>query len=490
MSPVRPLPRQGLDREAVLARLRALKAHDPPWEQGRLFSLVYDAGPEVRALRREAALLFADENALNPLAFPSLRRMETEVVAIAAGLLGGDEATVGNLTSGGTESILLAVKAARDWGYTHRRLRGIPEIVAPATAHPAFAKAAHYFGLRLITTPVGEDFCADPEAMRRAITPNTVLLVASAPSYPQGVMDPVAEIAALAQEYGLLCHVDACVGGFFLPFLRRLGYPVPDFDFRVPGVTSISADLHKYGYATKGASVVLYRHSELRKHQFFVSTDWSGGIYASPGIAGTRPAGPIAAAWAVLHFLGEEGYLRLTQQVMEAARRIREGVAAIQGLTILGDPVMGVMAIGGKGLDIYEVADEMAARGWHLDRQHRPPSLHLTLSPTHLQVVDAFLDDLAASARAVRRPHPARWVRGRLVRLATALLSRLPARWSRRLMQLAPRLFRPGQGDGRDAPLYGLMGSLPQRDDVREAVLALLDQVFRPPDPSEEETHA
>ncbi len=482
MSPVRALPPRGRSREEILADLRHLKARDAAWKQGRVFSLVYYAGEEVLDVLREAALLFFSENALNPLAFPSLRRMETEVVAMVAGLLGGDEDTVGTMTSGGTESILLAVKAARDWAREHRPTPDVPEIVAPSTVHPAFDKAAHYFGLRLVRVPVGPDFRADVEAMRKAITPNTILLVGSAPSYPQGVMDPIPELATLAQEHGLLFHVDACVGGLFLPFLRRLGYPVPDFDFRVPGVTSMSADLHKYGYAAKGASVVLYRSAALRKYQFFVSTDWSGGIYASPGIAGTRPAGPIAAAWAVMHFLGEEGYLRLTRQVMETVERLRQGIEAIPGLHILGEPVMSILAVGSSRYDIYEIADAMALRGWHLDRQQRPPSLHLTVTPAHAAVVKAFLEDLEAAVRQVVRPDPARWGRTLLVRAAAALLRRLPQGVTRRLIARASGLFQPGSGVGRDAPLYGLMGSLPRREDVREAVLALLDQIFRPPE--------
>ncbi len=481
MSPVRALPAQGISKDEVLERLRALKAQDAAWRHGRVFSLVYYAGDDVLEVLKEASLLFFSENALNPLAFPSLRQMETEVVAMAAGLLGGNEETVGNMTSGGTESILLAVKAARDWGLANRRPPGIPEIVAPTTVHPAFAKAAHYFGLRLVRVPVGPDFQADPEAMRRAVTPNTVLMVGSAPSYPQGVMDPIPELAAIAREHGILFHVDACVGGFFLPFMRKLGYAVPDFDFRVPGVTSISADLHKYGYAAKGASVVLYRNAALRKYQFFVSTDWSGGIYASPGIAGTRPAGPIAAAWAVMHYLGEEGYLRLTRLVLETTERIRSGVEAIPGLTILGNPIMSILALASSEYDIYEVADELALRGWHMDRQHLPPSLHLTLTPAHAAVVDAFLQDLEDAVQAVRRPSPSRWGRALLVRLASALVGWLPPGLSRRLMAWAPTLFQPGEGGGREAPLYGLMGSLPRREDVKEAVLALLDQVFRPP---------
>ncbi len=484
MSPIRPLPERGRTRERVLEEMQSFRAHDVPWKDGKVFSLVYYAGEDVLQVLKEAALLYFSENALNPTAFPSLRRMETEVVAMTASLLGGDEETVGNMTSGGTESLLLAVKAARDWGREHRRLTDMPEMVLPDTAHPAFEKAAHYFGVRSVRVPVRDDFRADPEAMRRAITENTVLMVGSAPSYPQGVIDPIPELAAIAQEHGILFHVDSCVGGYILPFMRELGYPVPPFDLSVPGVTSISADTHKYGYAAKGASVVLYRNADLRRYQFFAEINWSGGIYASPSLAGTRPAGPIAAAWAVMNYLGRDGYLRLTKSVMETAQKIRSGVDAIPGVEILGDPDASILALASRKHDIYEIADELEIRGWHMDRQHRPPSLHLTITPAHAAVADQFLEDLADSVAAVRRPSPGRWGRAALVKGTNTLVRVLPRPVVSKTMALAPKLFKgsaEGSG-GRAAPMYGLMGSLPNRSDVKQAVLELLDQIFRPPE--------
>ncbi len=485
MSPVRPLPEKGRSKDELLDAMRAMKARDARWREGRVFSLVYYVDDDLLEVLQAASALFFSENALNPTAFPSVRRMETEVVAMTAGLLGGDEDTVGTLTSGGTESLLMAVKTARDWG---RAEKGItePEMVLPVTAHPAFEKAAHYFGVRPVHIPVGPDFRADVDALQRALTPNTVLVVGSAPSYPQGVMDPIPEMAAIAQAHGALFHVDACVGGFMLPFLRELGYPVPPFDFRVPGVTSISADAHKYGYAAKGVSVILYRDAGLRRYQFFAYTDWPGGIYASPSMAGTRPAGPIAAAWAVMHYLGRAGYLRLAQQAMQTAQRLQAAFAAIPGLFVYGEPVMTVFAVGSREpYEVYELADEMARRGWHLDRQHRPPSLHFTIVPAHARVVDAFLDDWHAAVAQVRRPSPRRTLERGLVRFTAWLLRVLPARVSRALIRLAPKLFR-GSGDEalphKAAPMYGLMGTLPQRKDVQEAVLDLLDQLFRPPE--------
>jgi glutamate/tyrosine decarboxylase-like PLP-dependent enzyme len=478
--PALSLPAQGRPKEAVLAQMRAARDHDVRWRQGRAFSLVFHAGDDVSAVLQEAYTLFFAENGLNPTAFPSLRRFETEVVAMTAGLLGGGAQTVGNMTSGGTESLLLAVKTARDWG---RATRGItaPEMVLPATAHPAFDKAAHYFGVRAVRVPVGADFRADVDAVRGAVTANTVLIVGSAPQYPHGVVDPIEGLAAVAAARDMLMHVDACVGGLMLPFVRRLGYPVPPFDLSVPGVTSISADLHKYGYAAKGASVLLYRDNAVRRHQLFAAMDWPGGIYASPAIAGTRPGGAIAAAWAVLNYLGEAGYLRLNGTVMEAVARLKAGIRAIPGLRVLGEPEMSVMALAGDGLDIYEVGDELTARGWYLDRQQFPPSLHLTVHHGHAAVVDEFLADLAAAAEAVRRPGLRKAVNWLAVSAANALTRWLPEAWVSGLTRRLSGALGGGGGlPGRSAAMYGMMGSLPNRGDLRELVLDLVEGFTRP----------
>jgi glutamate/tyrosine decarboxylase-like PLP-dependent enzyme len=271
------------------------------------------------------------------------------------------------------------------------------------------------------------------------------------------------------------------VGGFILPFVRKLGYPVPEFDFRVPGVTSMSADLHKYGYAAKGASVVLYRDKALRRHQFFACTDWPGGIYASPSLAGTRPAGPIAAAWAVMNFLGERGYLVLTDKVMKTAIKIREGVAAIPGLRIVSNPDMSLMAIASDQINIYEVGDEMTVRGWHLDRQQFPPCLHLTVTPAHAASADEFLRDLAASVAKVRRPSLAKFCNSLTVSLARLAVRWLPDKWTSRLTSRVSTLL--GGKDAvpqRSAAMYGMMGTLPNRGDLHEVVLDLLDQLTTP----------
>ncbi len=473
------LPRQGRARADVIAAMQAARREDTQWRDGRAFSMVYYAGEDILDLLKEAYTLFFSENGLNPTAFPSLRKFETEVVSMTARLLGGDESIVGNMTAGGTDSILAAVKTARDWARVHRPQAKSPEIILPETAHPAFDKAAHYFGLRAVRTALNSGFRADPAAVSAAVNDNTVLIVASAPSYPHGVVDPILALAEIATSRGILCHVDACVGGFVLPFAEKLGYPVPPFDFRVPGVTSMSADLHKYGYAAKGASLVLYRGAELRKFQFFVTTSWPGGIYASPALAGTRPGGAIAAAWAVMNYLGEEGYCRIVDTMMRTAAQMREGIDAIPGLRVLGAPDMCVMAIGGEGVDVYEVGDEMQARGWHLDRQQFPPSLHLTVTYGHAGIVDRFLADLRASAAVARRPSLRkllnRFTLG-LVRLMTRLL---PAKWVSRLTKVAGSSAGSSLS-GRSAPMYGMMAALPNRGDVDQIVLDTLDGLTRP----------
>jgi glutamate/tyrosine decarboxylase-like PLP-dependent enzyme len=376
-----PLPSQSQSKQAVLDTMKAARDHDVKWREGRVFSLVFNAGDEVSDVLKEAYNLYFSENGLNPTAFPSLKKFETEVVSMVASLLNGDADVVGNLTTGGTESLLMAVKTARNYTRAARPEIKTPEVVLPMSAHPAFEKAAEYFDVKMVHVPVREDYRANVAAMEAAITPDTIMLVGSAPSYPQGVVDPIRDLAQVAVKHNLLLHVDACVGGMLLPFARQPATPFC-FDFAIPGVTSISADLHKYGYAAKGASVILYRNSALRRHMFFSYINWSGGVYVSPTMTGTRPGGPIAAAWAIMNFLGEEGYLRLTNVVMQTVRKIREGIAALPDARVLSNPEMSVLAIASDKLDAYQIGDELTARGWHLDRQvSAEPAL--TIVPAH-----------------------------------------------------------------------------------------------------------
>ena len=388
------LPEKGVPRDELFAAIRAMKREDADWRGGRTFSLIYPAGEAVDAVLREAHELYLFENALNPLRFPSLRRMERDVVAMTGGLLHAPDGAGGCMTSGGTESILLAVKTARERA---RAERGVtqPRLVAPASAHPAFAKAAAYFGLEHVQIPLGPDLRADVSSAAGLIDDRTAIVVGSAPNYPHGVVDPIPELAALAAERGAAFHTDSCLGGFLLPFFERLGEPVPPYDFRVDGVSTMSADVHKYGYCTKGASVLLHRDKDvMQTHQAFVYQDWPGGIYGSLAMAGARPASPIAAAWAVMRSLGEQGYVELARRVRDTTARLRDGIAAIPPLAIVGEPVMSVFAFRAEGADIMAIGDVMDDRGWHLDRQHGPDALHLMVSPEHEKIVDAFLADL------------------------------------------------------------------------------------------------
>jgi glutamate/tyrosine decarboxylase-like PLP-dependent enzyme len=394
------LPAVGRSGADILAGLREERADDLDWRGGKAFSLVYNTDdPDLEALQHEIASMFLHENALNPFRYRTLLRMEREVLAMARGLFGAGAAS---LSSGGTESIFLAVQTARD----HARARGVtePELVCAITAHPAFAKACSYLDVRFRPLPTRADGRADPDAFADVVDPaRTALVVASAPCYPFGVIDPVPDIAGLADERGVLCHVDACLGGYLLPFWERLGEPVPPWDFRVPGVTSLSADIHKYGYCFKGVSTVLYRDRDLYQRQIFMYDAWPGGLYASASAAGTRPGSPIAAAWATMVHLGEDGYLRLARRVREATRGFRAGIDAIDGLAVTSDPDLSVFEFGPDPLaerppTMDAVGDLMDDRGWNLDRQQG--GLHVMVSPGHDRVVERFLADLADAVAA------------------------------------------------------------------------------------------
>lgn len=430
-------PKRGMSKDEVLSALKGRQGGDADWRNGRTFSLVYYAGPEALDVLYEASRAYFSENALNPMAFPGLRQCETDVVGMAAAMFHHPDAA-GTMTTGGTESILMAVKTAREWARATKPEVTHPEMLVPITVHPAFEKAAHYFDVKAVHVPVAEDYRADMAAARSLINDNTILVVGSAPQYPHGVVDPIAELGALAQQRGILCHVDACLGGFLLPWVEKLGYHVPTFDFRVPGVTSMSADVHKYGYAAKGASVVLYRDRDLRRHQFVAYADWPGGLYGSPSMCGTRAGGPIAAAWAIMNHLGEEGYLRITKTTMETARRLIDGINAIPGLAVFGDPVGSVFGFGSDEIDIFALSEAMEARGWHLDRLQRPSGLHMMITPAHAPLVDQILGDLREATELIR-------VNGTTAEGAAAM--------------------------------YGALGSMEDRGTVNDFILGFLDNI-------------
>ena len=387
--------------QEVLAEVSAIGQSDLRWKEGRAFSLAYYAGSEVQAVADQAYAMYGSTNGLNADAFPSLKKFQADVVATVNRWVHGDETSAGFMTSGGTESILLAVKAARERG---RREFGItqPNVVLPTSAHAAFEKACYYFGLESRRVPVRADWRADVEATRQAIDANTVLIVGSAPQYPQGVVDPIVDLAAIARERNINCHVDACMGGVTLTFLERLGENIPLWDFRVDGVTSISVDLHKYGYTSKGASVIMHRNRQLRSYQTFVTDNWLGGFYGSSGVLGTKSGGPMASAWAVMNYLGDEGYLRLTESARATTRQLADTIEKIDGLQLRAYPDSTLLSFGAQDFDVFAVADELAKTGWYVDRQAPPDSLHCTVNAVHHQVIEEFIVDLSHAVTKVR----------------------------------------------------------------------------------------
>jgi glutamate/tyrosine decarboxylase-like PLP-dependent enzyme len=398
---------RGVPGVDVLAELDAIAASDADWRSGRVMMGLYDPGEGTRALAVEAYTRFLAHNALYINMYPSLARLEREVVASVAELLRAGSDAAGTITSGGTESILMAVKAARDWARVHRPEITRPEIVIPISAHPAFHKAAHYLGLDVVVTPVETvGFRADLAAFGSALGPNAILAVGSAPNFSHGTVDPIREMAALARDRGLLFHVDGCVGGIYLSFLRRMGARVRDFDFSVPGVTSISADLHKYGYAPKNASVVLYHSRELRKHAWFVCSGTTEYAVINPTVQSSRTGGPVAAAWAVMRSLGEEGYRQIVSDSEVATRKILEGIASITAIRVLGDPDMCMFTLASDEVSVFELDDEMRSRGWRLLPQFAygggPANLHVTVSWGNVAHVDAFLRDLREVTESLR----------------------------------------------------------------------------------------
>ncbi len=396
--------------DEVRAALETMRAHDLPVHGGRTLAYVYDSGlAEADEVARGAVASYAGTNGLDPTAFPSLLQMENELVGLTCDLLGAPATAVGTVTSGGTESILLAVQTARD----ARPDVTEPSMVVPATAHAAFHKAAHYFGVRPVVVPVGEDYRADAASTAAAIDGTTVLVVASAPSYAHGVVDPVTEIAAAAAARGVRCHVDACIGGWVLPYAARLGRDLPAWTFDVAGVTSISVDLHKYAYTPKGASVLLHRTPELRRPQFFASADWPGYTMLNSTTQSTKSGGPLAAAWAVVRTIGDEGYLRLTEQVLDGMDRLLAGLSELPALHVVARPDSTLVALETDGsCDVFTIADEMVAAGWYVQPQlsyaGAPPTLHLTLSAATAPHVEEFLTVLGSAVAAAVAAGPVR----------------------------------------------------------------------------------
>ena len=392
-----------LRAQEVLAQVGAIGQSDLRWKDGRAFSLAYYAGPEVQEVADRAYAMYGSANGLNADAFPSLKKFQADVVSTVNRWVHGDEVSAGFMTSGGTESILLAVKAARERG---RREFGItqPNVVLPTSAHAAFEKAAAYLGLEVRRVPVLNDWRADVDAMRNAVDENTVLIVGSAPQYPQGVVDDITGIAQIALEARINCHVDACMGGVTLAYLERLGEKIPPWNLQVPGVSSISVDLHKFGYTSKGASVIMYASKQLRSFQGFITDNWLGGFYGSSGVLGTKSGGSMASAWAVMHYLGDDGYMRLTREAREATLQIASSIRESNDLVLRAEPQTTLLCFGARdaeNLNVFALADELLRRGWYVDRQSPPDSLHCTVNAIHHDKIAWFTKDLHESVALV-----------------------------------------------------------------------------------------
>jgi len=406
------IPEKGIERQDILKEMEALKDREESrWKDGFASGAVYHGDEEHIRFLNQVYALNSQTNPLHSDIWPSISKYEGEIVSMTAGMLGGEKegASVdpgnkvcGVVSSGGTESILLAMKTYRDWA---RDKKGItrPEMIVPVTAHAAFDKASQYFKINIRHIPVDENYRANVSAAREAITRNTVVMVGSAPSFPHGMVDPIEDLSELARQRGIGFHTDACLGGFVLPWAERLGYDVPPFDFSLPGVTSISADTHKYGYAAKGTSVILYRGLSLRRYQYFKATDWPGGLYFSPTFAGSRSGALSAACWAAMLSVGQEGYLEATKRILEIGTKLKKAIRDMPDLFVLGDPLW-VIAFGSKTLDIYRVMDCMAGKNWSLNGLHKPSCVHLCITLRHTRpgVAERFINDLQSAVAFVK----------------------------------------------------------------------------------------
>lgn len=411
------LPEKGRAKSDILKEMQTLTGiEDSRWQEGYASGAVYHGDADHINFLNQVYALNSQSNPLHSDLWPSSAKYESEIISMTAKMLGAetavnpsdaDQEICGAVSSGGTESILLAMKAYRDWARDQKKIMR-PEMIVAVTAHAAFEKAAAYFKIKLKRIPVDADYRADVAAARKAVSRNTIVIVGSAPSFPHGMVDPIAELSELTKEKGIGFHTDACLGGFILPWAEKLGWEVPVFDFRLPGVTSISADTHKYGYAAKGTSVILYRGLALRRYQYFTSSDWPGGLYFSPTFAGSRPGALSAACWAAMITTGKKGYMAASKKILEAASIIKKGIQEISDLHILGNPLW-VIAFGSKTLNIYQVMDYMTSRNWSLNGLHHPSCVHIcvTLRHTLPGVAERFIDDLKAAVDAVRK-NPAR----------------------------------------------------------------------------------
>ncbi|XP_011641639.1 sphingosine-1-phosphate lyase, partial [Pogonomyrmex barbatus] len=398
------LPKNGLKNEEILNLInQSIHLGDYDWEAGRVSGAVYRTNNELAKLMGDVYTIASYTNPLHPDIFPGICKMEAEVVRIACHLFNGDKESCGTMSSGGTESILLACKAYRDYAREVKNIKK-PEIVMPITAHAAFDKAAQYLNIKLRVIPVNPNsYTVSIQTMKRAITKNTIMLVGSAPNFPYGTMDNIEAISELGLKYNIPVHVDACLGGFLACFMDDAGYPLPPFDFRLPGVTSISADTHKYGYAPKGSSLILYRNKKYRHHQYTVTTEWPGGLYGSPTIGGSRAGGIIATCWATLMHYGHDEYVKSTKMIIETTRYIERKLRAIDGIFIYGVPATSVIAIGSNEFHIYRLSEALSAKGWNLNSLQFPCGIHICVTHVHTKpgIADQFIEDLKTELKII-----------------------------------------------------------------------------------------
>lgn len=475
-------PEIGISKENIFEQLSLLRKPDADWRKGRVFSLVFYPGDEAAKVVSDAYQMFSSENGLNPTVFKSLKQMESDVLSFTASLLNAPETAVGTMTSGGTESIICAVNAAKKYAISKNKNITRGNIVMPESAHPAFNKAADYFNLEVRAVKCIDGLEPDMAQYISKIDYNTVMIVGSAPAYPHGHIDPLEKLNQLALERNLWFHVDACVGGFMIPFLEQLGYNVPIFDFRMEGVSSISLDIHKYGYGPKGASVVYYRNAEKRKKQFFVYTKWIGGLYVSPSISGTRPGGAIAGSWAIMNYLGSSGYKKMAEETYQAVQKMKNAINAIDGIEVTGNPLTTIFSIKSSSkLDIYRLGDELTELGWHLDRQLTPATLHVTVNYVHVAYADEFISDLKKAVEQLQTTS--------LENIGDALKQKivqqgakiLPENWIKKLSKKSIEdVSKTESSNTKTAPLYGLIGELSGSGTLDEMVLDLLDNMNKP----------
>ncbi|KAF2636476.1 PLP-dependent transferase [Massarina eburnea CBS 473.64] len=451
------LPTEGWSEEVVRAKLEELSQMEHTrWEDGRVSGAVYHGGEELIRLQTEAFGKFTVSNPIHPDVFPGVRKMEAEIVAMVLSLFNAPEDACGVTTSGGTESILMACLSARNKAYAERNVTE-PEMILPETAHTAFRKACEYFKIKMhLVACKAPSYKVHLPSVSRLINPNTVLLVGSAPNFPHGIIDDISGLARLAHKKKLPLHVDCCLGSFIIPMLSKAGFDSDPFDFKLKGVTSISCDTHKYGFAPKGNSTVLYRSDEYRKYQYFISPDWSGGVYASPSIAGSRPGALIAGCWASLVKQGETGYIDACHKIVGGMKKIESAIRTHPSLSpdlkVVGRPLVSVVAFLSNTVDIYDIADGMSDKGWHLNALQSPPAIHIAVTLPIVAVVDKLIGDLVDVTEEVKE---------------------------RERRSVAEGKGAKGAAKGDTAALYGVAGSLPNKSVVVDLAKGFLDTLYK-----------